>query len=123
MSMGKRQRTKESATEDNIIAAIDAFGSERLRWLIGKGDILVQNGILNDERFQSLIDATVKDEIERYSIEQVLRTQPTTITKMSKILKIEKDCILWHLLAMIKWNRVEIVGVEKNEYVYALKES
>jgi hypothetical protein len=34
----------------------------------------------------------------------------------------EKNHILENLLALMKWNLVEIVGDEKREYIYARKE-
>jgi hypothetical protein len=34
----------------------------------------------------------------------------------------KKDYILDNLLALIKWNQVEIIGDEKREYIYARKE-
>ena len=47
---------KETANLDMIEAAGVAFESERLRWLIGKGDVLVQRGELTPERLQELME-------------------------------------------------------------------
>lgn len=113
---------KESITLEEIDAAVDAFGGERLRWLIGKGDILVQEGKLTQQKFEELIAKTVKDEVQRSEIQRILRNGPTTITKIAKATNIDKTRILWNLLAMMKWNRVEIAGEEKREYLYAIKE-
>jgi hypothetical protein len=113
---------KERVTLKDVAAATDAFSGERLRWLIGKGDILVQGGKLTQRRFDELISNTVRDEVERSSIERVLTANPTTISSIAKETKLGKDRILWNLLAMMKWNRVEIVGEEKREYIYGIKE-
>jgi hypothetical protein len=113
---------KETVTMDKIEAATDAFGSERLRWLIGKGDVLVQRGELSPKRLQELMDQTVREEIDRSHILRELRDGPATITEIAKATKMEKDYILNNLMALIKWNEVEIVGDEKREYIYAKKE-
>ena len=113
---------KETANLNRIEAAADAFGNERLRWLIGKGDVLVQRGDLTSERLQELMDQTVNEEIDRSHILREMRDGPATITELAKATKMEKDYILENLLAMMKWNQVEIVGDENREYIYARKE-
>ncbi|MHA2360126.1 MAG: hypothetical protein ACXAB5_07620 [Candidatus Thorarchaeota archaeon] len=113
---------KETANQEKIEAAAEAFGNERLRWLIGKGDVLVQKGELTPERLQGLMEQTVKEEIDRSHILREIRDGPATITELAKATKMEKYYILENLLALIKWNQVEIVGDEKREYIYARKE-
>jgi len=113
---------KETANLDKIEAAADAFGSERLRWLIGKGDVLVQRGDLTPERLKKLMVQTVREEIDRSHILREIRDGPATITEIAKATKMEKDYILENLMALIKWNEVEIVGDENREYIYARKE-
>ncbi len=113
---------KETADLDMINAAGDAFESERLRWLIGKGDVLVQRGELTPEKLQDLMEQTVREEIDRSRILLKIREGPATITEIAKATKMEKDYILDNLLAMMKWNQVEIVGDENREYIYARKE-
>ena len=113
---------KEKTTQDRIEAAIDAFGSERLRWLIGKGDVLTQRNELTKEKLQELVDKTVREEIDRSTIARRLNESPSTISEISKTTKLETHYILENLLAMMKWNRVEIVDEKNREYVYALKE-
>ena len=113
---------KETVTLDRIEATADAFETERLRWLIGKGDVLVQRGELTPERLQELMEQTVREEIDRSHILREIRDGPATITELAKATKMEKDYILENLLALIKWNQVEIVGDENREYIYARKE-
>jgi len=113
---------KETANLDKLEAATDAFGNERLRWLIGKGDILVQKGELTPERLQQLMEQTAREQIDRSHILREIRDGPATITEIAKATKMEKDYILENLLALIKWNLVEIVGDENREYIYARKE-
>ncbi len=113
---------KETATMSKLEAAAYAFGDERLRWLIGKGDVLIQKGELTQERLQQLMEQTVKEEIDRSHILHEIRDGPATITELARATKMEKDYILDNLLALMKWNLVEIVGDENREYIYARKE-
>jgi DNA-binding transcriptional ArsR family regulator len=113
---------KETVTLKRTEAAADAFGSERLRWLIGKGDILMHKGELAEKRFQQLIETTVREEIDRSQILRELIDGPTTITEISKATKMDSSIVLQNLLALMKWNLVEIVGTENREYLYAKKQ-
>ncbi len=113
---------KETANLEKLEAATDAFGDERLRWLIGKGDVLIQKGKLTPERLKQLLEQTVNEEIDRSRILREIRDGPATITEIAKAIKMEKDHILENLLALMKWNLVEIVGDENREYIYARKE-
>ncbi|MFW9913616.1 MAG: hypothetical protein ACFFEU_14150 [Candidatus Thorarchaeota archaeon] len=113
---------KETATLERVQAMADAFADERLRWLMGKGDVLVQNGELTQEKFKDLIKKTVHEEYTRNYILHKLADGPKTVTTISKATQLESDRVLWNLLAMMKWNKVEIAGVEKREYLYTIKE-
>ena len=113
---------KETADLKRVQAMADAFADERLRWLIGKGDVLVQNGELTQEKFKDLIKKTIHEEYTRNYILQQLAEGPKTVAAISKATQLESDRALWNLLAMMKWNKVEIAGEEKREYIYAIKE-
>jgi len=113
---------KESANIDKLEAAAAAFGDERLRWLVGKGDILVQRGELTHERLNQLMEQTVREEIDRSHILREIQEGPATITEIATATDMEKDYILENLLALMKWNLVEIVGQDNREYIYARKE-
>ena len=113
---------KETANMDRLEAATAAFADERLRWLIGKGDVLVQRGDLTPERLTELMKQTVREEIDRSHILREIQDGPATISEIARATKMEKDYILENLLALMKWNLVEIVGDENYEYIYARKE-
>ena len=113
---------KETANMDKLEAATDAFSNERLRWLIGKGDVLIQRGDLTPERLKELMEQTVREEIDRSHILREIRDGPATVSEIAKATKMEKDYILENLLALIKWNQVEIVGDNNREYIYAQTE-
>ena len=113
---------KETASFEKVDAAAEAFGNERLRWLIGKGDVLLQCGDLTPERLKQLMEQTVREEIDRSLILGEIKDGPATITEIAKATMMEKDYILENLLALMKWNMVEIVGEDNREYIYARKE-
>ncbi|MFX1369337.1 MAG: ArsR family transcriptional regulator [Promethearchaeota archaeon] len=112
---------KETATFNKAQAAAAAFADERLRWLVGKGDVLVQRGELTENRLKELLQKTVRDEIERNFIMIQLDEGPATVSEIAKATKMEKHIVLSHLLALMKWNRVSITGEEKREYLYSRK--
>lgn len=113
---------KETADLKRVQAMADAFADERLRWLIGKGDVLVQNGELTQEKFKELVKKTIHEEYTRNYILQELTDGPKTVSKIAKATQLDPDRVLWNLLAMMKWNKVEITGEEKREYLYTIKE-
>ncbi len=113
---------KETADLQRVQAMADAFADERLRWLIGKGDVLVQNGELTQEKFKDLITKTIHEEYTRNYIMQQLTDGPKTVAAIAKATQLEPDRVLWNLLAMMKWNKVEIAGEQKREYLYTVKE-
>jgi len=110
---------KETANFSKLAAAAEAFSSERLRWLIGKGDILVERGELTKERLEELMEQTVSEEINRSIILLELEGAPATITEIAKATKLEKDFILENLIALMKWNQVNIIGDKNREYIYS----
>ena len=111
--------TKERANLSWLEAAAEAFSGERLRWLIGKGDILVERGELTKERLEELMEQTVSEEINRSIILLELEGAPATITEIAKATKLEKGFILENLLALMKWNQVAINGDKNHEYIYS----
>ncbi|MFW9908484.1 MAG: hypothetical protein ACFFEF_07905 [Candidatus Thorarchaeota archaeon] len=113
---------KETASVETIQAMYDAFAAERLRWLIGKGDVLVQRSDLEQERFLSLINKTVEEEYIRSSILRNLRDGPKTVVELSEKTPLDTSIIHWNLLALAKWNKVEVIERIENQYTYGLKE-
>ncbi|MFW9862449.1 MAG: hypothetical protein ACFFEX_11640 [Candidatus Thorarchaeota archaeon] len=110
---------KETVDSDRIQAMADAFADERLRWLIGKGDVLVQNGELTQEKFKELMEKTIQEEYERHYIMKHMSDSPVTVSQIAKATGLEPHRVLWNILALMKWNKVEIVGEEKREYLYS----
>jgi transcription initiation factor IIE alpha subunit len=120
--MEEASELKETASPKRIDATAEAFRGERLRWLIGKGDILVQRGELSEKRLKQLMEITVKEETDRSEILNHLTNSPATVTELAKATKMEKSYILENLFALMKWNFVEITGSDSREYVYRKKQ-
>jgi len=103
-------------------AAIDAFSRERVRWLVGKGDILIQKGELELDRFNELTEKTIRDEIHRSMIYQNLDDLPETVSSLAEMTDLDRSIVLYNLLAMLKWNQIEIVGEDHHSYLFTKKE-
>ncbi|MFW9848023.1 MAG: hypothetical protein ACFFF4_02720 [Candidatus Thorarchaeota archaeon] len=112
----------ETARLDNIIAMYDAFSEERLRWLIGKGDLLVQRGELSEEQLHTLITKTVHEEYVRSLILDAVRNGLRTVTDISSATRLESSIVLSNLLALMKWKKVEIALQNGQEYLYIVVE-
>jgi predicted transcriptional regulator len=119
--MKEGSELKETTSAERIEATAEAFRGERLRWLIGKGDILVQRKELDEKRLKQLLEITVKEEIDRSEILNHLANGPATVTDLAKVTKMEKSYILENLLALMKWNMIEITGADSREYIYTKK--
>ncbi|MFW9788922.1 MAG: ArsR family transcriptional regulator [Candidatus Thorarchaeota archaeon] len=68
------------------------------------------------------MEQTVREEIDTSHIMREIQDGPATISEIAKATKMEKGVILENLLALMKWNLIEIVGDENREYIYARKE-
>ena len=112
----------ETATLEKVEAMYTAFSNERLRWLIGKGDLLVQKGELELEHLQSLIQKTVKDEFERNLILNTLRAGSKTVTQIAKSIEMDSADVFKNIIALTKWKRIEVSGQKGCEYLYTLPE-
>jgi hypothetical protein len=113
---------RETARIDNIGAMYNAFSEERVRWLIGKGDLLVQKGELSEDQLYSLIEQTVRDEYIRSLVIDAVRNGLRTVTDISSATRLESSLVLMHLLALMKWNKVEVAKQRGQEYLYTLVE-
>jgi DNA-binding transcriptional ArsR family regulator len=120
--MKAKPKSEENIDTKAILEASAAvFKNERTRWLIGKGEHLLKENKITEEKFDELLDKILKDEIERELISQILREKgPCSIEEISKATKLEPKMILQHLVALKKLNLVNIVGESGDDYLYAL---
>lgn len=59
---------------------------------------------------------------QRQEIQLILSKGPDTVTGIASKTEMEKDLIVWNLMGLLKWGKVEIVNEVEHELVYALKE-
>jgi DNA-binding transcriptional ArsR family regulator len=99
-------------------AAIEAYNSQRLRWVLGISQ--VQLGI-DETRYLDFVNTIMREEIERHMIIQALRERgELTVLEISKLTSIAPSQILRHIIALRK-NGVVTEANEKNyEYTYKL---
>jgi Fic family protein len=100
-------------------AAIEAFKTERLRWVMG----LSQVGPKVDERkYREISGNIMKDEIERQLILNELKQRgPLTIKELSETTEIVPKEILRHMIALRKIGAVSEAGVKGDGYLYKAK--
>jgi Fic family protein len=100
-------------------AAIEAFKTERLRWVMG----LSQVGPKIDERkYREISGNILKDEIERQLILNELKQRgPLTIQELSEVTKINPKEILRHIVALRKAGAISEAGVKGDGYLYKTK--
>jgi DNA-binding transcriptional ArsR family regulator len=100
-------------------AAIEAFKTERLRWVMG----LSQVGPKIDERkYREISGNIMKDEIERQLILNELKQRgPLTIKELAETTKILPKEILRHMIALRKAGAISETGVKGDGYLYKVK--
>ncbi|MDF1539849.1 MAG: hypothetical protein P1Q69_13195 [Candidatus Thorarchaeota archaeon] len=59
---------------------------------------------------------------QRQGIQLTLKDGPASVTQIAKKTDFEKDLIVWNLIGLLKWGKIEVVGEENHELVYGLKE-
>ncbi len=59
---------------------------------------------------------------QRKAILTALAEGPLTVSEILTKTGLSSTCIVWNLIAMLKWSQVEVHGHKSDELVYALKE-
>jgi len=98
-------------------AAIEAFKSERLRWIMGLS--VVGAKASETERYNAIADEIMIDEMRRQMLLVELRDKgPLTMRELSESTGLGRKQLLDHMLALRKRGAVTEVGEKENEYVY-----
>ena len=97
-------------------ATIEAFKTERLRWVIG----IPQRGPKTDEKkYRSISRKIMQDEMERQMIiGEIKQSGALTIKELSETTKINPKTILGHLIALRKKGVVSETGEKDGGYLY-----
>ena len=102
-----------------VDAAIEAFRTERLRWIVG----LSSSGskASEKEKYATLSETVTGDEIERQMLLTELRRKgPMTIGDLSQATGIDRGVVLKHMIALRRTRGIMEVGERDNEYLYTV---
>ena len=98
-------------------AAIEAFRSERLRWVMGLS--VVGAKASETEHYNQIAEDVMIDEMRREMLLVELRKKgPLTMKELSESTGLDRKQLLDHILALRKRGAVTEVGEKENEYVY-----
>jgi hypothetical protein len=61
--------------------------------------------------------------LQRRDIEKILHLGPASVTEIAEKVYYEKQLVVWNLLGMLRWGKVDVVGEKNHELVFALKEA
>jgi DNA-binding transcriptional ArsR family regulator len=99
-------------------AAVDAFKSQRLRWVMGRSQIKVE---INEEKYRQVVDAIMRDEIERYMITGALKEKgQLTVEELSQLTGLQPSKIMQHMIALRRNGVVSEAGEKNRQYLYQL---
>lgn len=102
-----------------IDAAIEAFKTERLRWIVG----LSSSGSKASEkkRYEELTETVTSDEIERQMLLTELKARgPMTIGDLSQATGMDRGIVLKHIIALRRTRGITEIGERNDEYLYAV---
>jgi DNA-binding transcriptional ArsR family regulator len=97
-------------------AAIEAFKTERLRWVLGISQVGPK---IDEKRYREVRGKIMKDELERQMIiGEIKERGPLTIKELSEATKISPKEILRHIIALRKAGAVSEAGEKEDGYLY-----
>lgn len=108
----------ESRKLKKIVAAIEAYKTERLRWVLGQSQVGPK---IDEERYHTLTEKIMRDEIERQMILQEIRERgPLTIKELSEATDMSPKEILRHIIALRKNGMLSEAGEKEDGYLYRI---
>ena len=97
-------------------AAIEAFKTERLRWVLGISQVGPK---IDEKKYRKVTGKIMKDELERQMIiGEIKEKGPLTIKELSEATKISPKEILRHIIALRKAGTVSEAGEKEDGYLY-----
>jgi len=99
-------------------AAIDAFKSQRLRWVVGRSQIKVE---IEEEKYHKAVDSIMQVEIERHMITRALKEKgPLTAEELAQLTGLQPNKTVQHLIALRRDGTVNEAGERNGQYLYQL---
>jgi len=97
-------------------ATIDAFKSQRLRWVVGRSQVKVE---IEEAKYQQTVDSIMKDEVERHMIIGALKEKgPLTIEEIAQLTGLQQSKIVQHIIALRKNGLISEAGEKNRQYLY-----
>ena len=101
-------------------AAIEAFKTERLRWVLGISQVGPK---VDEQKYKAVSSKIMKDEIERQMIMGEMKEKgPRTIKELSEATKLNTKEVLRHIIALRKIGTVSEAGEKDGGYLYKTSE-
>jgi len=99
-------------------AAIEAFKSQRLRWVTGRSQTKVE---IDEKRYQQVVDSIMQDEIERHMIIGAIKERgPLTVEELSQLTGLQPTRIVQHVIALRRNGVIGEAGERDRQYLYKL---
>lgn len=97
-------------------ATIDAFKSQRLRWVMGRSQTKVE---IDEERYRQVVDSIMHDEVERHMITGALKEKgPLTVKEISELTGLKSSKIVQHIIALRRDGKISEAGDKDRQYLY-----
>jgi len=99
-------------------AAIEAFKTERLRWVLGISQVGPK---VDEQKYRTVSKTIMKDEMERQMIiNEIKKKGPQTIKELSEATKINTKEVLRHIIALRKIGALSEAGEKEDGYLYKI---
>lgn len=99
-------------------AAIDAFRSQRLRWVTGRSQAKVE---IDEKRYRQVVDSIMHDEVERHMLIGAIKEKgPLTVEELSQLTDLHPSTVVKHIIALRYKGVVREAGEKSRQYLYKL---
>lgn len=110
------------ALKTRLEAAKMTFDGERIRWLVGKQETLTEGKNvfgeqLQKSRYEFIVQKAAAVEYRRNLLLASLR-EPRTVHELHDMTGMPKREIVEHVIALLKWRKIEQVGMKGRSPVY-----
>jgi DNA-binding transcriptional ArsR family regulator len=76
---------------------------------------------IDEERYQKVVDAIMRDEIERCMITGAIKEKgPLTVEEISQLIGLRPSRIVQHIIALRMKGTISEAGEKNNQYLYRL---
>lgn len=99
-------------------AAIEAFKSQRLRWVTGRSQIKVE---IDEKRYQQVADSIMQDEIERHMMIGAIKERgPLSVEELAQLTGLQPSRIVQHIIALRRNGVIGEAGERNRQYLYQI---